>query len=277
MAAVLLTAGCSGYQAGGSWGPYTAARMGLGGLRTDRNPADAVFDAGTLERNFPIVALGAEPNPVGEQPGERRLEPGILRRWETQIRWAVANDSPTAARDVPVVGRTFERLARITGVDIAPAGAGTEPNIFILFLRPEDYPSVAASPPMAPGGRWLTGFIHRFGRSPTTPCVATFTASGPDDPDGQHRIIFSIVLIRADLPARLAEACIEEELAQTMGLPNDADDIRPSIFNDDQEFALLTRHDEALLRILYDPRLRPGMTEREIAPLLRDLAESAAR
>ena len=35
---------------------------------------------------------------------------------------------------------------------------------------------------------------------------------------------------------------------------------RPSIFNDDEEFGRLTTHDEMLLKILYDPRMRPGMS-----------------
>jgi len=57
-----------------------------------------------------------------------------------------------------------------------------------------------------------------------------------------------------------------------MGLSNDSPDARPSIFNDDEEFALLTRHDELLLQILYDRRLRPGMTEAEAAPIVRRIA-----
>lgn len=47
---------------------------------------------------------------------------------------------------------------------------------------------------------------------------------------------------------------------------------RPSIFNDDEEFSLLTRHDELLLRILYDPRLRPGITEAEARPIVTTIA-----
>jgi hypothetical protein len=43
-----------------------------------------------------------------------------------------------------------------------------------------------------------------------------------------------------------------------MGLANDSRQARPSIFNDDQEFALLTGHDELLLTILYDPACAPA-------------------
>jgi hypothetical protein len=62
-------------------------------------------------------------------------------------------------------------------------------------------------------------------------------------------------------------------MAQGMGLSNDSPEARPSVFNDDEEFALLTPHDEALLRILYDPRLRPGMTAEEAMPIVRAIAE----
>ena len=38
------------------------------------------------------------------------------------------------------------------------------------------------------------------------------------------------------------------------------------------EFALLTAHDELLLQMLYDTRLRPGMTAAQAAPITRIIA-----
>lgn len=67
-------------------------------------------------------------------------------------------------------------------------------------------------------------------------------------------------------------SCIHEELAQGMGPANDSRTARPSIFNDDEEFAFLTWHDEMLLSILYDRRLRPGMFEAEARPIVLDIA-----
>ena len=64
-------------------------------------------------------------------------------------------------------------------------------------------------------------------------------------------------------PDLLRLSCIHEEIAQGLGLSNDSPAARPSVFNDDEEFGLLTTHDEFLLRILYDPRMRPGMNEIE--------------
>ena len=83
----------------------------------------------------------------------------------------------------------------------------------------------------------------------------------------------AVALIRGEHPDLLRLACIHEEIAQGLGLPNDSPQARPSIFNDDDEFGLLTGHDENLLRILYDPRLRAGMTAADAAPIARQIAE----
>ncbi|MEM7320471.1 MAG: DUF2927 domain-containing protein, partial [Pseudomonadota bacterium] len=45
-----------------------------------------------------------------------------------------------------------------------------------------------------------------------------------------------------------------------------------SIFNDDDEFALLTSHDEKLLAMLYDPRLKQGMSADDARPVSRIIA-----
>ena len=83
-------------------------------------------------------------------------------------------------------------------------------------------------------------------------------------------------MIRKEVPDLLLDACIEEELSQVMGVLNDDEQVRPSIFNDDQEFALLTDHDTQLLRMLYDPRIKPGMSPDEAMPIIRDILASEA-
>ena len=57
-----------------------------------------------------------------------------------------------------------------------------------------------------------------------------------------------------------------------MGLTNDSPAARPSIFNDDDEFALLTTHDEMLLAMLYDNRLSIGISAEQARPIVRQMA-----
>lgn len=91
------------------------------------------------------------------------------------------------------------------------------------------------------------------------------------DNTGAYSKAFAI--IRAEHPDILRKSCLHEEVAQALGLPNDSPTARPSIFNDDEEFAYLTRHDEYLLRMLYDPRLEIGMIRTEAAPRIETLAQ----
>ncbi len=81
----------------------------------------------------------------------------------------------------------------------------------------------------------------------------------------------ALAMIRAEHPPVLKKACFHEEIAQGLGLHNDNPAAHPSIFNDDDEFALLTEQDALLLRILYDPRLPAGIELHEAQPILRQL------
>ena len=83
------------------------------------------------------------------------------------------------------------------------------------------------------------------------------------DADNTGAYTRAVAIIRAEHPDLLRLSCIHEEVAQGMGLSNDSPAARPSIFNDDEEFGLLTTHDELLLKMLYDKRMRPGMTQLE--------------
>ncbi|MBO6520507.1 MAG: DUF2927 domain-containing protein [Rhodospirillales bacterium] len=54
--------------------------------------------------------------------------------------------------------------------------------------------------------------------------------------------------------------CLLEELTQAMGLPNDSERLRPSIFNESSMLTRLSVLDRILIRSVYDPRIGTGMT-----------------
>ena len=82
----------------------------------------------------------------------------------------------------------------------------------------------------------------------------------------------AVAVIRGEHPDLLRLSCYHEELAQGLGLANDSPTARPSIFNDDEEFALLTTQDELMLQMLYDPRLHPGMKPEAARPIVEAIA-----
>ncbi|MEL6767763.1 MAG: DUF2927 domain-containing protein [Pseudomonadota bacterium] len=268
--------GCADYLDGQDWEGYEQTALVLGKMRLERAPQGMPVSDLALADNFRRIAFGLEAGVFGGKTAEETAATsptvsgaGRLRRWRRPVRWQITSLGKSAQGYLRAVDETAQRIATATGHDIARVGAGEPANLAVLFLRPQDYAPAARALSGQPAGPWLARQVERFGRAGNTPCVGLFLHArrAAAIPGGQRvetdEILFGLALIRDGLPPRLARACVEEELAQAMGLPNDDPNVRPSVFNDDQEFALLTGHDEALLRILYDPRLAPGMSEDE--------------
>ena len=75
----------------------------------------------------------------------------------------------------------------------------------------------------------------------------------------KNEIRGAVVVFPDHHPRDINRACVVEELAQIMGLPNDSSKVAPSIFSDTSHFRELTAHDKILLKILYDPRITFNM------------------
>ena len=65
--------------------------------------------------------------------------------------------------------------------------------------------------------------------------------------------------------------CAYEELLQALGLINDDSSVPWTMFNDAVQMGFFDVYDEYLVNILYDPRVRPGMTKRELARVLPEV------
>lgn len=239
-------------------------------LRTDGGGADAPFDAESLARDFMEIALKQE---YSERDGRlvAMARPSTLHRWESPVRYLTvfgASVPPAQrTRDQNAVTQFMQRLARLTRLSITPAPRQEDANFFIFFVNEDERRALGPRLRAIEPGISPATLAAAVDMAPDTYCLAF--ASDPDE-DGAHDR--AIAIIRAEHPDLLRLSCIHEELAQAMGLANDSPRARPSIFNDDEEFALLTTHDELLLRMLYDPRLRPGMTAREAWPIVRQIA-----
>ncbi|PKP85079.1 MAG: hypothetical protein CVT80_04550 [Alphaproteobacteria bacterium HGW-Alphaproteobacteria-2] len=247
-----------------------ARLLSRGMLRTDDGGADTAFDARQLAENFERIALYDE-YVLARGRFSPRETPSRLRRWERPIRMQVVfgeSVSPEQrARDRAAVAAHAERLSGISGLRIAETVS--QPNFLVLFLNLDEQRAIGPElrrlmPRVSPL------VVEEIENSPRDIfCVAYAMA---DEADGSS-YTGAVVLIKAEHPDLMRLSCIHEEMAQAMGLANDSPQARPSIFNDDEEFALMTRHDELLLRILYDRRLRAGMTPAAARPMVRRIAE----
>jgi hypothetical protein len=89
---------------------------------------------------------------------------------------------------------------------------------------------------------------------------------------GRETIRGALILIDATLAEAAIRHCLVEETAQAFGAIDDTTLLDPSAFNDWGTLVdRLQPDDRRILRALYDPRLRPGMTRTEVLPLLPEL------
>lgn len=237
-------------------------------LRIDGGGPDTPFTDTQLARNFIRIALFDEYINDGNQLLARTTE-SRLRRWATPVRMAVefGNSVPAEqrAQDTQTVRSYAARLARAADHPVSLSSAN--PNFHVLIMgEAERRGATARIRQLVPEiSETSLRAITNLPRDQLCIVVA-FSRAGESVYDK------AIAIIRAEHPDLLRKSCLHEELAQGLGLANDSPAARPSIFNDDEEFGLLTAHDELLLRMLYDRRLQPGMQAAEAAPIVNSIA-----
>ncbi|MCR9107715.1 DUF2927 domain-containing protein [Marivita sp. XM-24bin2] len=244
--------------------------LAQGLLRLDGGGVDTPFTDEMLARNFERIALAEEyARGGGLQPSSGAL--GEIKKWNIPVRVGVtfgSSLSPEAQeQDRAVLSRYTRRLSRVTGHPISLVAS--QPNFHVLVMGEDDKDQLREmldqiAPGMEASSRAIFLNLPR-----SIHCLVVAFA----DTRSSNAYRQAVALVRTEHPDLTRRACFHEELAQGLGLANDDQNARPSIFNDDEEFALLTTHDELLLKILYDPRLTPGMSADQARPIVRTLAQ----
>ena len=238
-----------------------ASLVSMGRLRQDPRPADAAYGRARLVQSFAEIALRHEYGGRGAVP---------LMRWEEPVRVGLRFGASVGAnqqREVAAsVARYARRLGEVTGHPVAMTTDA--PNFHVLMLTDAERRGIgpflrAHAPELSAAS------IARIERMPPNVSCMVVAVPHADRRRGYHS---AVAILRAEHEPMMRRACIEEELAQGLGLSNDCREARPSIFNDDEEFGVLTAHDEDLLRLLYSPALRSGMGAAEAATLVARLA-----
>jgi hypothetical protein len=93
--------------------------------------------------------------------------------------------------------------------------------------------------------------------------------------DGRYRIRRAEVILPVDAGEFTFYDCAYEELLQALGAINDDQSVPWTMFNDEVQMGFFDIYDQYLLNILYDPRLRPGMTKQEVSGLWPELLPTA--
>ena len=244
-------------------------KTSLGLLRQDGGGVDTPFDVDDIVEAFEQLAFYNEydidknkllPNSNAVSLAKWKSNTNILVRFGTSI------DKNKKEKDLLEINGLIRNLSEITNHKIEFSKQNE--NMYVVIANQEEIKTLIGEigltrpefdPTRIPIITQLPKDIH---------CMAMTSMSS----EPNSAISSALVIIRSELPEIMRRACFHEEIAQSLGLTNDSHFARPSIFNDDDEFATLTKFDEILLRILYDHRLQPGISQKEAAQLVKQIA-----
>ena len=243
-------------------------KTSLGLLRQDGGGADTPFDVDDIVEAFEQLAFYNEYDIDKNKllPNSKAVS---LAKWKSNtniaVRFGGSVDKKQRDKDLQEINDLIRNLSQITNHKIKISQQNL--NMYVVISNQKEIKGLIREiglkrpefdPKRIPIITQLPKDIH---------CMAMTSMSS----EPNSAISSALVIIRSELPEIMRRACLHEEIAQTLGLTNDSHFARPSIFNDDDEFATLTQFDEILLQILYDHRLQPGISEKEAAQLVKQI------
>lgn len=222
----------------------SAGSAGIGALA---QPAPTIDK---LVATFDDVVFGAEIDAT--------MRARVVAKWQDTMRIRVVG--APKPHHIDYLRAHLKLIARLTGLEFGTLGEdeGEKENVTIVFV-PANRMSKIAVDTVDPGLiRKLAGsrscYFLSFRDPPTT-------------------IIRSIIVVNNERTSRAINHCLLEEVLQSLGLPNDTNLIRPSLFSDLDNIIEMSRSDEILVRALYDPRLVPGTPRTEALRVVRGIIE----
>ncbi|MCA6109486.1 DUF2927 domain-containing protein [Bradyrhizobium cenepequi] len=209
-----------------------------------RNEKRAFTDSEITE-GFMKTAFGAEYHLAG------RVD--RIRKYEVPIR--VFADGTRADRKAQLARIVGDIAAKVQHLDIAMTDSSETANIKVRLVRDRDL------------YRTITTFYGseraKEIRSSLDPqCLSGFRKN--DNFEIEH----SDVILTVDNGDFVFFDCAYEELLQSLGPINDTSSVPWTMFNDNVSMGYFDIYDQYILNLLYDPRIKAGMTVQEVKAVL---------
>jgi Protein of unknown function (DUF2927) len=179
----------------------------------------------------------------------------VIRKYDGPVRVFVESRAKPDRRTE--VNKVIDDIrARVDHLDIAATGDRGAANVFVTLVRDRD---LARTVSRMYGRDKAKRIAHLDPQ-----CLSGFRK------DDSFRIVQSNVLLVADAGDFIFYDCAYEELLQALGPINDTN-VSWTMFNDDVQMGFFDVYDQYILNILYDPRIRPGMTRDQVRALLPEI------
>jgi hypothetical protein len=170
-----------------------------------------------------------------------------LIRWNQPIRLFFESDSGDARLQKELLSVHAQHLAYITGLSIDFTNDPKQANIFVIFTTYDNMENKV---------RQYIGDPEKIRAALNEAiCLGNFSRNS------RYEITKGSIIIPVDYARSKARFldCIVEEITQLLGLPNDSNEVFPSVFNDVSVDTYISPLDYLLLKALYSHDLTPGM------------------
>jgi Protein of unknown function (DUF2927) len=206
------------------------------------------FTDSEIVEGFLKIAFGAEYHLAG------RVD--RIRKYDGPVR--VYADGTRADRKAQLAKIVADIASRVQHLDIAMAGSLEDANVQVKLVRDRDLQRTIATFYGADRAKEI--------RSSLDPqCLSGFRKNE------NFEIEHSDVILTVDNGDFVFFDCAYEELLQSLGPINDTASVPWTMFNDNVSMGYFDVYDQYLLNLLYDPRIKAGMTVQEVKAALPDV------
>jgi hypothetical protein len=207
-----------------------------------------VFTDSEIVEGFLKTAFGAEYHLAG------RVD--RIRKYDMPVR--VFADGNRADRKAQLAKIVADIGARVQHLDIAMTARNDDANVLVKLVRDRDL------------NRTIATFYGRERareiRSSLDPqCLSGFRKNE------KFEIEHSDVILTVDNGDFVFFDCGYEELLQSLGPINDTSTVPWTMFNDNVSMGYFDVYDQYILNLLYDPRIKAGMTVQDVKAVLPDV------
>ncbi len=207
------------------------------------------FTDSEITEGFFKTAFGAEYHLAG------RVD--RIRKYDVPVR-VFAHGLNRPDRKTQLAKVVADIAQRVQHLDIAMAETGEGANVLVTLVRDRDLLRTIQS-------SYGNERASEISKSLDPQCLSGFRKND------RFEIEHSDVLLTVDNGDFIFLDCAYEELLQSLGPINDTSSVPWTMFNDNVSMGFFDVYDQYILNVLYDPRIKAGMTVAEVRDVLPEV------
>jgi hypothetical protein len=216
------------------------------GIASRQRAEKKSFTDGEIVDGFLKTAFGAEYHLAG------RVD--RIRKYDAPVR-VFADDVRRSNRKAQLAKVVADIASRVRHLDIAMVDSSDGANVVVKLVRDRDLFRTISTFYGSERAREIRNSLD-------PQCLSGFRKND------KYEIEHSDVILTVDSGDFTFLDCAYEELLQSLGPINDTNSIPWTMFNDSVQMGFFDVYDQYIMNILYDPRIKPGMTVQEVKAVL---------